>query len=102
MKKILLLLAVCVAATSCQWWHETFDSPEECAKWYIEEMVEADNLSDFEEVYNDFTKWENTLGDVDRWKVNKVVNDWSEDNEKKAEKIDEKYNDIYEKYMDRD
>lgn len=45
MKKLLLLLAVCLTAVSCQWWHETFDSPEECAKWYIEEMVEADNLS---------------------------------------------------------
>jgi len=99
MKKLLLLLAVCLTAVSCQWWHETFDSPEECAKWYIEEMVEADNLSDFE-AYNDFTKWENTLGRVDSWKVNKVMNDWSEDNEKEAEKIDKKLDDLRDKYND--
>lgn len=100
MKKLLLLLAVCLTAVSCQWWHETFDSPEECAKWYIEEMVEADNLSDFEEVYNDFTKWENTLGIVERWKVNKVMKDWSEDNKKEAKKIDEKLDDLRDKYND--
>jgi hypothetical protein len=100
MKKLLLLLAVCLTAVSCQWWHETFDSPEECAEWYAEEMTEADNLSDFEEVYNDYTKWFTTLGEVDRIKVNKWWNDWREDNEKKAEDIDKQVRDIYEKYTE--
>lgn len=101
MKKLLLLLAVCLTAASCQWWHQTFDDPEECAEWYMEELSEAKS-NDFEVLVNDFTKWRNNLGLVDELKVNKAIEDWTEDNEKKAEKIDKKVNDIYEKYRDKD
>ena len=41
MKKFLAILAVCFVMVSCQWWHETFDSPAECAQWYGEQIAEA-------------------------------------------------------------
>lgn len=41
MKKFLAILAVCFVMVSCQWWHETFDSPAECAEWYAEQIAEA-------------------------------------------------------------
>ena len=53
MKKWLLILAVGFTAVSCTWWHETFDDTEECTEWYIEEMSEADDLDEFEEIAND-------------------------------------------------
>jgi hypothetical protein len=103
MKKLLLLLAVCTITVSCKWYHETFNSPEECAEWYAEEMHDAivdDDVDKFLDVYNDYTKWFTTLGEVDRIKVNKWWNDWREDNEKKAEDIDKQVRDIYEKYTE--
>ena len=41
MKKILAILVACAFAVSCQWWHETFSSPEDCVKWYAEQVEEA-------------------------------------------------------------
>ena len=41
MKKLLAILAVCFVMVSCQWWHETFSSPEDCAKWYAEQLADA-------------------------------------------------------------
>ena len=41
MKKFLFIWAVCFVMVSCQWWHETFDSPAECAEWYAEQIAEA-------------------------------------------------------------
>ena len=49
MKKLLAILAVCFVAVSCQWWHETFDSPAECGKWYAEQIADAIEDGDMEE-----------------------------------------------------
>ena len=48
MKKFLAILAVCFVMVSCQWWHETFDSPADCAAWYGEQIAEAFADVDFE------------------------------------------------------
>ena len=48
MKKLLAILAVCFVMVSCQWWHETFSSPAECAQWYGEQIAEAFADGDFE------------------------------------------------------
>lgn len=88
MKKWILILAVGITATSCQWWHETFDDPEECTEWYLNELNEADDIEEFEEIYNDFTIWRSDLGQVDKWKATAKRDEWYDENEKKAEKIE--------------
>ena len=100
MKKWLLILTVGLTAASCQWWHETFDDVEECTEWYLEEMAEADDLEDFEEIFNDFGLWYDDLGRVEQWKSDKAADDWFEDNESKDEKIRERLKDVNEKYTD--
>ena len=50
MKKILAILVACAFIVSCQWWHETFSSPEDCVKWYAEQVEEAVNDGDQERV----------------------------------------------------
>ena len=98
MKKWFLILAVGMTAASCQWWHETFDDVEECTEWYLEEMAEADDLEDFEEIYNDFGLWYKDLGRVEQWKADKAGYEWREEHESKYEKIDERFHKIDVKY----
>ncbi len=100
MKKWLLILAVGLTAASCQWWHETFDDPEECAVWYLEKMADAEDLEEFEDISEDFSLWAKDLGRVDGWKCDKAYEEWAEDNESKAEKIEDRYEEVYEKYAD--
>ena len=50
MKKILVILAACAFMVSCQWWHETFSSPEDCAVWYCEQIAAAGEEGDEEKV----------------------------------------------------
>ena len=102
MKKLLLLVAVCLTLTSCKWWHETFDDTNECAVWYVEQMYEADDLDDFEDIANDFYLWMKDLGKVEQWKAEKALDEWSEENEKKSEKIDKRFKELNEKYTDND
>ena len=83
MKKLLLLLAVCTITVSCKWYHETFNSPEECAEWYAEEMHDAivdDDVDKFLEVYNDYTKWYKSLGNADQKKAVEAGDKWLEKN----------------------
>ena len=49
MKKLLAILAVCFVMVSCQWWHETFDSTEECVTWYLDELYDAAVAGDVDE-----------------------------------------------------
>lgn len=76
MKKLLAILAVCFVAVSCQWWHETFDSPEDCAKWYSEQVQEAYEDGDVEEaleLLGDFMEWYAGLDAADQAKVDRFV-----------------------------
>ena len=98
MKKWLLILTVGLTAASCQWWHETFDDPEECMEWYLDEMSEADDLDEFEEIANDYSIWYQNLGRVEQWKADKAWDEWRENHESKIEKIDERFNKVYTKY----
>jgi len=69
MKKILVILAACAFMVSCQFWHETFSSPEDCAVWYCEQMAEAEKDGDAEKVEQlaaDFDEWINGLDEADK------------------------------------
>ena len=99
MKKLLLLVAVCLTFVGCKWYHETFDSPEECAEWYAEEMndaVEDDDVDEFIEVYNDCDAWQKGLGAADQKKANEAYDKWLEDNASK-----DKWGDFMEKHADK-
>ena len=100
MKKWLLILAVGFTAVSCTWWHETFNSAEDCQEWYLEELSDAEDLDEFEEIYNDYTLWNSKLGQVDSWKAYAKEQEWADDNEKKYERINEKINKLRELYRD--
>ena len=72
MKKLLAILAVCFVMVSGQWGHETFDSPEECTIWYVEQVSEAYADGDMEkaaELMVDFEKWVTGLDTADQLKV---------------------------------
>ena len=79
MKKLLAILAVCFVMVSCQWWHETFDSPTECAEWYLDEIGEAASEGDDEkanELYSDMMEWCAGLDAADAVKVSGVLFQW--------------------------
>lgn len=64
MKKWFLILVVCVASVSCQWYHENISSPDECAAWYFEQLYEAaedGDVSKFESLVEDLNDWESGL-----------------------------------------
>lgn len=72
MKKILVILAACAFMVSCQFWHETFSSPEDCAVWYCEQMAEAEKDGDAEKAEQlaaDFDEWINGLDEADKEKA---------------------------------
>ena len=98
MKKWILILAVGITATSCQWWHETFDDPEECTEWYLEELSKTSDLKEFEDIYNDYTSWINDLNLTELYKASQAEKDWMKAHEDKWEKINERQNKVYEKY----
>jgi hypothetical protein len=98
MKKWLLILAVGLTAASCQWWHETFNDPEECVVWYLDKLAETKDLDEFEELYNDYTIWYEDLGYIDQIKCEKAAREWREDHEDEWEDIDERNDKLYEKY----
>lgn len=69
MKKILAILVACAFIVSCQWWHETFSSPEDCAVWYCEQIAEAEKDGDTEkaeELAKDFEEWGESLDEEDQ------------------------------------
>ena len=76
MKKILAILVACAFAVSCQWWHETFSSPEDCALWYCEQVGEAIVDGDSEaaiELIADFMEWYAGLDAEDQATVDAVI-----------------------------
>ena len=60
MKKLLVILSACFVMVSCQFWHETFDSPAECTEWYLEQIYEAGldgDVSKVAELNADYQEW---------------------------------------------
>ena len=79
MKKLLAILAVCFVMVSCQWWHETFDSPAECAEWYLDEIYEAASEGDQAkavELYSDMMKWAEGLDAADAREADEAAWEW--------------------------
>ena len=69
MKKILAIFAACALMASCQFWHETFSSPEDCTVWYLEQIAEAEKDGDMEkveELTKDYDEWLNGLSEEDQ------------------------------------
>ena len=61
MKKLLAILAVCFVMVSCQLWHETFDSTEECVTWYLDELYDAaaaDDVDEFRDLAADLNAYQ--------------------------------------------
>ena len=61
MKKWFLILAVCIASVSCQWYHENISSPDKCAEWYFEQLYDAAedrDVSKFRSLVQDLNEWE--------------------------------------------
>jgi hypothetical protein len=64
MKKLFVILAACFVMASCQFWHETFSSPADCATWYCEQIAEAEKEGDeakAEERAKDFEEYFDSL-----------------------------------------
>lgn len=79
MKKILVILAACAFMVSCQWWHETFSSPEECAVWYCEQIAEAEKAGDKEkeeELEEALEEWMEGLDKEDKDKAGTAALAW--------------------------
>ena len=72
MKKLLIIAAACTLMVSCKWWHETFSSPEKCAQWYCEEMLDALKDGDearLDKLERDSENWYDGLSESDQEKA---------------------------------
>ncbi len=91
MKKLLIILAACTLMVSCKWWHETFSSPEKCAQWYCEEMLDAlkdGDAAEFMELRNDARAWYKGLNESDQERADKAVKTWRKLHAKEIERYD--------------
>ena len=79
MKKILVVLSACFVMASCQWWHETFDSPAECCVCYLEELREAykeNESSRVDELSADYEEWFNGLDEQEQIEAGAAMFEW--------------------------
>ena len=91
MKKLLIILAVGTLMVSCQWWHETFSSPEKCAQWYCEEMLDAlkdGDVAEALELEQDSEKWYQSLSEEDQKRAKKAIKAWEKLHAKEIERYD--------------
>lgn len=64
MKKWLVILAVCIASVSCQWYYENIGDPADCAAWYLEQLYNAaidEDVDKFIDLVDDLNEWESGL-----------------------------------------
>lgn len=83
MKKVIAILAACAFMVSCQWWHETFSSPEDCAVWYCEQLAEAEEDGDearVEELETAFEEWIEGLDEEDQKEAYGAMLKWGVEN----------------------
>ncbi len=83
MKKILVVLAACAVMVSCQWWHETFSSPADCAVWYCEQIAEAEKEGDTERVAEltaDFEEYVKGLDEAEATEAGAAAMAWALEN----------------------
>ena len=91
MKKLFIILAVGTMMVSCKWWHETFSSPEKCAQWYLDEILEAAKDGDAAEcieLRNDAKAWYKGLSKKDKERVDKATDAWKALHRDEVEKYD--------------
>ena len=78
-------MAACAFMVSCQWWHETFSSPEDCAVWYREQMAEAQEDGDVaraDEIYAKYEEWFESLDKEDQEIAFNAVVEWAKQKQK--------------------
>lgn len=83
MKKVIVILAACAFMVSCQWWHETFSSPEDCAVWYCEQLAEAEEAGDearVEELEDALDEWIEGLDEKDQKEAYGAILKWGVEN----------------------
>lgn len=83
MKKVIAILAACAFMVSCQWWHETISSPEDCAVWYCEQIAEAEEDGDkarAEELETAFEEWLEGLDEEDQKEAYGAMLKWGVEN----------------------
>lgn len=91
MKKLLIILATSTLMVSCQWWHETISSPERCAEWYSNEMLEAlkaGNIAKYEELEDQAMEWLSSLDQSEQERAIEAIYAWEDAHEKELEKYD--------------
>ena len=91
MKKLLIILATSTLMVSCQWWHETISSPERCAEWYCEEMLDAlkaGNIAKYEELEDQAEEWLSSLDQSEQERAIEAIYAWEDAHEKELEKYD--------------
>lgn len=72
MKRLFIVLALCCLMVSCQWWHETFDSPKECVSWYLEQLrsaVENGDADAIDDLVDDLFDYCLDLEDNEDWEL---------------------------------
>lgn len=91
MKKFLIIMATSTLMVSCQWWHETISSPERCAEWYCEEMLDAlkeGDIEKYEELEDQAGEWLCSLDPSDQKRAKEAVYAWEDAHEEELEKYD--------------
>jgi hypothetical protein len=79
MKKILVILAACAFMVSCQWWHETFSSAEDCTIWYLDQIYEAGLDGDtgkVAEIQADYNDWLMSLDESEAYEAGVAALQW--------------------------
>ena len=85
-------MVVCAAFVSCKWWHETFDTVEDCTKWYLDNLYEAamdNDKEEFDDIVSDMREWVSDLSQEDQQKYIAACAGWGTVNPEKIMKIDE-------------
>lgn len=90
MKKLLVLFAALGLLVSCQLIHQTFDSPDECAAWYLDEIYDAVQDKDAEKVQSladDSNEWYEGLDKAEQKEADNGSAKWAIDNPEKMAAI---------------
>ncbi len=92
MKKLVLILAIGVFVTSCQWFAQTFKSTEGCITWYLDSLADAVEDNDVEKFQSLIDGLAEYVQDLDENKISVAifaVEQWYDENEDAYDKIED-------------